>query len=336
MGLTPDWIIHAAAFKVFELPKPTPERPFIQGLLDPCTNSKLAPNIPAERLYDKADDGLAVSNPWAGHYVLLNPEYRSQVQWRFVNRAIDEVENGRVPGVVLVCRNGTDTGYYQRLSPYPRVLLRRASARFKVCVCVVCCVLCSSFALRFSNVPEGMGGESGAGGGAACLLSPSLPPPLLNTPKPPDAPHTHKKPHTKTLRTMTARRSALASSSFASRRAPPRRPCTRASSTPSRPLANPTSPTTEVRSVCCVFVACVLLMMTRGFLGWVCAKERARPFFADAHTQNTTIQNNNKQSSSRAPRSRACSTACARTRSASSATTGRRCACVVCCCVCCV
>lgn len=28
-----------------------------QGLLDPCTNSKLAPNIPAEKLYDKQASG---------------------------------------------------------------------------------------------------------------------------------------------------------------------------------------------------------------------------------------------------------------------------------------
>ena len=63
--------------------------------------------------------------------MLLNPDYRAQVQWRFVNRAIDEVENGGVPAVVLVCRNSTDTGYFQRLRPYPRVLLRRLSARFK-------------------------------------------------------------------------------------------------------------------------------------------------------------------------------------------------------------
>lgn len=27
-----------------------------------------------------------------------------------MNRAIDEVENGQVPAVVLVCRNSTDTG----------------------------------------------------------------------------------------------------------------------------------------------------------------------------------------------------------------------------------
>ena len=43
----------AAAFRVFGLERPTAERPYIAGLLDPCTNSKLAPNIPAESLYDK-------------------------------------------------------------------------------------------------------------------------------------------------------------------------------------------------------------------------------------------------------------------------------------------
>jgi len=43
----------AACFTVFQLPRPTPERPYVQGLLDPCTNSLAAPNIPAEVLYDK-------------------------------------------------------------------------------------------------------------------------------------------------------------------------------------------------------------------------------------------------------------------------------------------
>lgn len=46
---------------------------------------------------------------------LLNPDYSSQVQWRFVNRAIDEVENGSVPAVILIARNSTDTNYFQRL-----------------------------------------------------------------------------------------------------------------------------------------------------------------------------------------------------------------------------
>ena len=34
--------------------------------------------------------------------------------------------------MLLVCRNSTDTAYFQRLRPYPRVLLRRQNARFKV------------------------------------------------------------------------------------------------------------------------------------------------------------------------------------------------------------
>ena len=36
-------------------------------------------------------NGLKLSNSWAGYRVLLNPEFSSSVQWRFVNRAIDEV-----------------------------------------------------------------------------------------------------------------------------------------------------------------------------------------------------------------------------------------------------
>lgn len=74
MGLTPDWIISAAAFDVFGLERPTASRPFIQKLLDPCTNSKVAPNIPAEKLYDKNDNGLKLTNLWKGYYVVLNPD----------------------------------------------------------------------------------------------------------------------------------------------------------------------------------------------------------------------------------------------------------------------
>ena len=36
-------------------------------------------------------NGLKLSNSWAGYHVLLNPDFSSSIQWRFVNRAIDEV-----------------------------------------------------------------------------------------------------------------------------------------------------------------------------------------------------------------------------------------------------
>lgn len=51
-------ILQAAAFDVFQLEPPTTERPYIKGLLDPCTNSMAAPNIPAEVLYDKQVRGV--------------------------------------------------------------------------------------------------------------------------------------------------------------------------------------------------------------------------------------------------------------------------------------
>lgn len=41
-------------------------------------------------------NGLKISNSWTGYLVLLNPPYTAAAQWRFVNRAIDEVENDRV------------------------------------------------------------------------------------------------------------------------------------------------------------------------------------------------------------------------------------------------
>jgi len=130
VGLTPDWIVHAAC-KVFELDLPTIEAPLIKGLLDPCTNSHLRPNIPAEKCYDKQDDGLKMENSWESYHVLVNPPYEAQVQWRFINRAINEVEWERCPGIILVCRNSTDTSYFQRLLPFPRIHLRRTAVQFK-------------------------------------------------------------------------------------------------------------------------------------------------------------------------------------------------------------
>jgi len=41
-------------------------------------------------------NGLKLSNSWAGYSILLNPPYTAAAQWRFVNRAIDEVENDNV------------------------------------------------------------------------------------------------------------------------------------------------------------------------------------------------------------------------------------------------
>jgi hypothetical protein len=196
---------------VFQLEVPTQARPFIPKLLDPCSDSKVTPNIPAEKLYDASDDGLCAKNSWEGMWVLLNPPFTSKVQivpqtvhggsssfasfrslppcllcvpqvpcttstfctytrvpfvgmacvafkqyvelnllkkgtgvqfqWRWINRAIDEVESGRVPGIILLCRNSTDTEFFQRLRPYPRVYLLASNVHFR----------------EFDNTPNGFG-----------------------------------------------------------------------------------------------------------------------------------------------------------------------------------
>ncbi|QDZ25526.1 hypothetical protein HOP50_17g80680 [Chloropicon primus] len=159
MGLTPDWLIHEAAFNVFQLEQPTIEMPYIKGLLDPCTNSKETPNIPAQVLYDKHDDGLDSKNSWKGYHIILNPEYKAKILWRFINRAIDEVENDNCPAIIVVCRNSTDAAYFHRLTPYPRILLRRKSIHFKdydstpigfgIVVFCICKVNCKLYMKRF-------------------------------------------------------------------------------------------------------------------------------------------------------------------------------------------
>jgi hypothetical protein len=159
-GLTPAWLIATLAYKVFGLQPPTSARPFIAGLLDPCTNSKIAPNVPAEVCYDKRDDGLAPSNSWQRvEYAYVNPEFGQTVQWRFVNRCADEVEawrgggeraspaeedgaspaspsssptaDRRLKAIALLTRNSTDTSFFQRLRAYPRVYLRRSAVLFR-------------------------------------------------------------------------------------------------------------------------------------------------------------------------------------------------------------
>ena len=159
-GLTPDWLIDVSC-DIFGLLRPSVEHPVIQGLVDPCTNNKRFPNIPAQLLYDRQDDGLCIRNSWAGHHVILNPPYEASVQWRFINRSINEVEWGRCPGIIIICRNSTDTGYFQRLRPFPRCLLRRDAIRFKdypdktpIAFGIVVFCLCTDPALQAQFYPR--------------------------------------------------------------------------------------------------------------------------------------------------------------------------------------
>ena len=52
----------------------------VRGCAWPACAPQVRPNVPAEKLYDKRDDGLSTSNSWAGYHVLLNPPFTSQVR----------------------------------------------------------------------------------------------------------------------------------------------------------------------------------------------------------------------------------------------------------------
>jgi len=172
MGLTPAWLISTLAYKVFQLWPPTADRPFVAGLMDPCCNDKARPNVPAEVCYDRRDDGLAARSSWQRvPFAYVNPPFCSTVQWRFVNRCSDEIENSggggggsggggeddeaegradaaaaataptlssassspprkRLRAIALLCRNSTDTGFFQRLRCFPRVFFRRNAVQF--------------------------------------------------------------------------------------------------------------------------------------------------------------------------------------------------------------
>jgi hypothetical protein len=42
-----------------------------------------------------------------------------------------QVEYGRVPAVVLLCPNSTETNYFRNIGPYPRAFLRHDAVHFK-------------------------------------------------------------------------------------------------------------------------------------------------------------------------------------------------------------
>ena len=85
--------------------------------LDPCSNSRTAPNVPARTLYTKEDDGL--SHAWFGR-VYMNPPYGKGIgPW--IEKVREEHETGRVTAAVVLVKAATDTRWFRLLSErYPR------------------------------------------------------------------------------------------------------------------------------------------------------------------------------------------------------------------------
>jgi hypothetical protein len=88
--------------------------------LDPCSNSTLRPNVPADRVMTASDDGL--SAPWFGR-VYMNPPYGSAISiW--VEKLASEYENGDVSEAIALVPARTDTAWWRRLFNYPICYVR--------------------------------------------------------------------------------------------------------------------------------------------------------------------------------------------------------------------
>ena len=85
--------------------------------LDPCSNSREAPNVPALRHFTVEDDGL--SREWSGK-VYMNPPYGKGIQ-PWIEKIRAEHEAGRVTSAVVLVKGATDTRWFRVLSrKYPR------------------------------------------------------------------------------------------------------------------------------------------------------------------------------------------------------------------------
>lgn len=82
--------------------------------LDPCSNSKADPNVPAKTHYTKDDDGL--KQTWAGR-VYMNPPYGREIgSW--VQKLHDAYQTQQISEAIALLPARTDTQWFRTLQPY--------------------------------------------------------------------------------------------------------------------------------------------------------------------------------------------------------------------------
>lgn len=83
--------------------------------LDPCSNSKTVPNVPALDHFTVDDDGL--SRPWFGR-IYMNPPY-GRVIPDWVAKLKSEFDAGNVTEAIALVPSRTDTQWFRLLDCYP-------------------------------------------------------------------------------------------------------------------------------------------------------------------------------------------------------------------------
>lgn len=84
--------------------------------MDPCSNSKVRPNVPAKRHYTKQEDGL--KQTWAGR-VYMNPPYGREIG-AWIRKLHDAYQAGSVREAIALLPARTDTQWFRVLRPYPK------------------------------------------------------------------------------------------------------------------------------------------------------------------------------------------------------------------------
>lgn len=88
--------------------------------LDPCSNSRRSPVVPAKHHFTKRDDGL--SRQWHGR-VFMNPPYGREVK-RWVSHLCGEYHAGRVHSAIALLHARTDTAWFHFFRDYSLCFVR--------------------------------------------------------------------------------------------------------------------------------------------------------------------------------------------------------------------
>jgi hypothetical protein len=80
--------------------------------LDPCSNSREIPNVPAARHYTVQDNGLV--QPWEGR-VFLNPPFGYEVERWFSKLYLERLE-GRTLEAIILWKSATETAAWKTLT----------------------------------------------------------------------------------------------------------------------------------------------------------------------------------------------------------------------------
>ncbi len=91
--------------------------------LDPCSNSKTTPDVPAKLHFTAEDDGLAQSWGPKKRRIFLTPPTRTTGRW--IAKLCSEYETGNVSEAIIFVRAVVDSEWWQSLAEYPVCFLNR-------------------------------------------------------------------------------------------------------------------------------------------------------------------------------------------------------------------